>query len=255
MIGQRTRMVRLIFPVILVGFILVPYLSWAEEKVTFAFFARGWPPFEMVVDGEPKGAAVDLFKALMPKDIDAVVEMMPAPRIFLKIQGKPVFGRLTAKTWMGPEFNCLWSDPVITINSVLYSSANKPVDYSGLESLKGLTIGCVKNYVYPEIEKLFKEDEAVRYDVNDDILLLRMVKAGRVDVAVFDDISAAWMVSKASGMTAADFHVAKKLLGRVDLRFAFNRDESWKKRLPALNRTIRKRRVDGTIDEIMVRYK
>ncbi len=255
LIGLRATIFQSIPLILLMALIFSPSAGSAEEKVTFAFFARGWPPFEMVVDGEPRGAAVDLFNALMPNNVDAVVEMMPAPRLVLKNSGKPMFVRLTARKWMGPKYNCLWSVPVVAIRTVLYSSAQKPVEYSGADSLKGLTIGCIKNYAYPEVQSLFDEQKAIRYDVNNETLLLRMVKAGRVDVAVLADVSAAWMVRGTKGLTAADFYVAKQALAFVELQFAFNLDESWQKQMPTLNDTIRKRQADGTIDGIMARYK
>ena len=45
----------------------------AGDTVTFALFTRGWPPFEMVVDGEARGAALDIFRVSMPKGTETKV--------------------------------------------------------------------------------------------------------------------------------------------------------------------------------------
>lgn len=235
--------------------ILVPGISFAQDKVIFALFTRGWAPFEFVADGNPYGAAVELHKALMPDGVEAVVDMMPAPRSVLRIPGNPIYTRIECRKWVDDPSKYLWSDTVLTVNNVLYSPASKPVSYAGEESLYGLTIGCIKNYFYPEVQSLFDSGKATRYDVNGDILLLRMLKEGRVDAAVFDDVTAAWLIHQASDLTLEDYHVAEKSLGRADLQFVFNKNTEWQKRLPELNRKIQAKREDGTIDEIMSRYR
>ncbi|MBG0789262.1 MAG: ABC transporter substrate-binding protein [Desulfovibrionaceae bacterium] len=236
--------------------LLVPSGVEATESVTLAVFSREWAPFEMVVDGRAGGASLDLFKALMPDGVALAVETLPAPRSVLHQRGAPVYARLEAKGWWTRDADkYLWSNPVVSLESVLYSPAGKPVEYVNEESLYNLRIGCIRNYVYPEVQNLFVSGKAERYDVNDDILLLRMLKAGRVDVAVFDSISAAWLIRQTPDMRAADFHVAEKPLGVAHLRFVFNMDENWKRRLPEINAKIRAGRADGTIDRILKQYR
>lgn len=227
----------------------------AEEKITFALFTREWPPFEMVTDGQPRGAAVDLFLAVMPEEVTSSVEMMPAPRSVLHKPGKPVYARLECRDWMASPSGYLWTDTVITVKSVLYSPSGKPLRYKGLSSLHGKTIGCVKNYTYPEVQPLFDSGKAVRYDVNDDLLLLRMVAAARVDVAIFDDVSAAWMIRQSSTLRSEDYHVSAMPLGSSELRFVFNKDEDWAKLIPRINKKIHEKQADGTLAGIMARYR
>ena len=246
----------LLFQIILLSLLLVNGVALAGEKVTFAAFSREWEPFEMVVDSKPEGAAIDLFRALMPEGVELAVDLMPAPRSVLHVQGAPVYCRLESRNWWTRNANdYLWSEPVLTLKNVLYSSARKPVEFEGLASLHGLRIGCVRNYVYPDIQPLFESGDLERYDVNDDLLLLRMLKAGRVDVAIFDDISAIWMVSKDDGLNQDDFYVSQNPVGIANLRFVFNRDSDWKRRMPELNRNIRTKREDGTVDRILERYR
>lgn len=240
---------------ILLAVVTFPVDSPAGDRVTFSFFSRGWPPFEMLVEDRPEGAAVDLFKALMPPDVEAVMELVPAPRNKLREQTGPVYARLESRQWIKDPGSFLWSDPVVAVDTVLYSSKDHPREYDGEDSLYGLTVGCIKGFIYPAVEHVFASGRAVRYDVNDDLILLRMLKAGRVDAALFDDISVRWILKKTGEMDCDDFYVARNPVSSENLRFFFNRNPEWRKRLPEINARIRQKRSDGDIEAIMSRYR
>jgi polar amino acid transport system substrate-binding protein len=104
------------------------------------------------------------------------------------------------------------------------------------------------------VEPLFKSGKALRYDVNSDVVLLRMLKAGRVDVALFDEYTARWIIHSSREMSMDDFYVAGRELGSAQLRFAFNRHPGWASRLPEVNERIRANRETGVYDAIMARY-
>ncbi|MGE4422690.1 MAG: substrate-binding periplasmic protein [Pseudodesulfovibrio sp.] len=242
--------------------VLLPVLAWAclarpvlaGDSVTFALFTRGWPPFEMVVNGEPRGAALDIFRVSMPVGVETLVLMLPASRSVLRTPGDRVYTRLECREWMGDAGLYLWSDPVLKLRTVLLSRRNRPVEYTGEPSLYNLTIGCIKSYSYPEVEPLFKKGKAFRYDVNSDVVLLRMLKAGRVDVALFDEYTARWIIRRSPELSMADFHVSKRELGSSQLRFAFNRHPGWESRLDEINERIRTNREAGVYAEIMDHY-
>lgn len=228
---------------------------YAEESVTFSLFSRQWPPFEMMDDTIPFGAALDLFHEIMPPGLKRKVIALPGARTVLHPMTGPVYTRLESKKWMGKTYSYWWSDVVLSLNTVLMSPKDNPREYVGDASLKGLTIGCIRNYTYPSVEPLFESGEAVRYDVNSDLVLLRMVKAGRVDAVVFDAISADWIIRNTPDLKQEEFHIARQPLDTADLQFAFNFIPGFDKWLPEINERIRRKRADGTIQRIMDRYK
>jgi len=236
-------------------FIFTPALSGAGEPLSFALFARGWTPFEMMDEGEPYGLAVDLFYEVLPDDLEKKVVPMTGPRKSLHAMTKPMFTRLEAQKWMPKSYGYWWSEPVISLTNVLYSSVVKPRKFTDQSSLSGLTIGCIRNYFYPVAQPLFDNGKAVRYDVNSDVVLLRMVKAGRVDAAIFDAISAKWLIKNTPDLNSDDFYVAATPVDSVDLRFVFNLVPEWEKRLPEINERIRQKREDGTIDKLESKYR
>lgn len=247
---------RILAVIILVLTIISPGVSVAEgEKVTFALFSRSWPPFEMVVEGEPFGAAQDIIRQVMPSDVKYSVEPMPAPRKALYQTDGPVYVRMEANEWMERRSDCLWSAPVMELGSYLYSPVGAPIEYTGPESLEGKVIGCIKNYTYPAVQALFESGKAQRYDVNSDQVLLRMLKAGRIDAIVMDSIVVDWVIRKTPGVEQSDFHAASQPVDVVDLRLVFSRNPGWEQRLSEVNDLIEKKRRDGTLDRIMSSYR
>ncbi|WP_158947031.1 substrate-binding periplasmic protein [Pseudodesulfovibrio cashew] len=247
-------------PILFLATLLATFLALStpllagEETVTFAFFPRGWPPFEMTKDGEMRGAALDIFQAIMPREMKKDIEPIPKPRTLLHSPSDKVYTRMEAKGWMPEGFDYWWSAPVLKISDVLYSRADAPFEYHGPESLAGKTIGCVRNYTYPKVEALFTTGKAHRYDVNHDILLLRMVKAGRVDAAILDDITAKWMIRNSEDFSPEDFHVAAMPVDSSELRFVFNRVAGWDRWLPSINARIRALRDNGGLRRILNKY-
>lgn len=237
--------------------VISPMLAQAgNQEVIYALFSRGWPPFEMVVQGEPQGLVKDLFNAAMPEGLRLSVLAAPAPRKLLYQVEDIVYVRLEAQEWMSKSKRdrCLWSDPVFSLETVLYSSADAPLDYAGPESLKGKTVGCIKNYTYPKLEPAFKDGTIKRYDVNNNQVLFRMLNAGRIDAIVMDSVEAKWVIRTIDDVTATDFHVAANPVDVVDLRFAFSKSPGWEKRLPDVNRRISKLRKSGTFKDILNQY-
>jgi len=232
-----------------------PHTAAAEEEsVIFSGFARGWAPYEMVSDAQVHGIAVDIFKAVMPEGVHAHIEPSTKPRAKLYSNKSPIYTRLEGKEWMAGQNHFLWSDPVMHMSDALISPATSPMEYRGPGSLEGKTIACIRNYQYPTLKTLFKNKLATRYDVNKDVILLRMVKAGRVDAAVLDLRTAYWLIQKTPDLEASDFWVSATPVDSVALRFVFNPVPSWEKHLPEINKHIQRIQSDGTLSTILSKY-
>lgn len=233
----------------------LPRTVSAQDTIAFALFSRGWEPYEIVNERGGPGIAVDLFRAVMPEDVSTTVDPGNKPRARFNLGGDPIqYTRLEAPEWMQGKPGLLWSAPVMAQEDVLISPAGSPLEYTGIAGLHGKQIGCIRNYRYPSIEPLFSKGDAYRYDVNKDILLLRMVKAGRVDCAVLDRRTTYWMIRNNDDLTAADFHIAATPVDSVDLHFVFKPGLGWEAKLPLVNDRIRQIREDGTLERILHKY-
>jgi len=235
---------------------LWPVHSHADgEKVTFVEFSRGWPPFEMDAHGRPGGAAVDMLKAVMPSDIIIDEMISPTPRKYLRIEDEGVYTRLEAKEWGDTLNMCLWTTPVLEVSTRLYSLKKRPFEFTVLDGLTGKTIGCIKHYYYPTVQPFFDTGRATRYDTNSVSLLLRMLKAGRVDCVIIDEAEAEWLIRTLPEFNASDFHAASTPIEVAKLRFAFSNTPGWSERMPEINANIERARKEGVIDRIMENYR
>ncbi|SOB59228.1 Extracellular solute-binding protein family 3 [Pseudodesulfovibrio profundus] len=242
-------------PLLVLMMLVAPHVAMAEGRtVTLGYFARGWAPYEILTDAAPSGIAVDLFEEVLPDSITRNVDLYSKPRELLLSNEAPIYTRLEAIEWVPKPDRFLWSDPILREDSIIISSARTPLIYSGLESLEGKTIGCISNYSYPVIEPLFLQGKAIRYDVNKDILLLRMVKQGRVDGVAINKRTALWLMKTTPSMSREDFHFAEKPLSSVWLRFVFNHVTGWENCLSVVNRKIQAIRENGTLDQILSKY-
>ncbi len=208
----------------------------------------------MVVDGEPQGAAPKFLAAVLPKGVRMKVLPYPAARLYLYPPKGPVHVRLEAKEWMSPKHDLLWSVPVMKSLNVLYSPAQRPLEFTGIDCLEGKVIGCIKNYFYPAVQPLFDEGRATRYNVNGMQPLMRMLKAGRIDAAVLDQSTARWYIASQAELTPDNFHVASNPVDSVDLRFVFNNIPQWEARLPELNANIERAREQGVFQRILSQF-
>ena len=247
--------IKIVSNLIIMILLLAPAVWADDQKITYALFSREWPPLEMTEGGDHSGLALDLLQAILPDGIEMAVDVMPAPRVRLYSAESGVYTRLEAKEWMRDDVDVLWSDPVLPMVTALYSSSGRPVEYDGAESLHGKVIGCIRNYTYPAFEDLFRTGKATRYDVNCEEVLLRMLNAERVDVIGVDLIGINWVIRNAEGVEHEDLHKADNPVSVVDLRFAFNRVEGWKERLPEINANIQRIRTDGTLELLLEKYK
>lgn len=223
--------------------------------MTLSLFSRGWAPYEMMDGKHPSGIGLDIFNAVMSEQFKAEVELFNKPRLNLYTQRGPVYTRLEAKEWLRKEYDYWFSAPVMPLSDIIISPASNPFEFTTPSSLEGQTVGCIRNYFYPKAAPLFKTKKATRYDVNKDIVILRMVKAGRVDVGILDYRTALWLIRNTEDLKLEDFHIATTPLDSVDLRFVFNKVESWEQHLPAINARIKEIQQNGALEKILSKYK
>lgn len=249
-------MIRHLLPTLLFLLSLTaPYVVMAEGRtVTLSVFARGWAPFEIVNGEAPSGIAVDIFNQIIPDSINKNVDYYSKPRQLLANDNAPIYSRLEAMEWVPDPERFLWSDPILREDSIIISPARAPLRYTGPKSLEGTTLGCIGNYTYHTIEPLFEQGKAVRYDVNKDILLLRMVKSGRVDGAAINKRTALWLLKTTPTLSREDFHFSEQPISTVWLRFAFNHIKEWDACLSFVNQRIQAIREDGTLEAILSKY-
>lgn len=147
----------------------------------------------------------------------------------------------------------LYSDPIGVGPLVFVERKAAPVTWTSYDSLKGKTIGVVKDYVNTEeLDAKIASKALTGSEAPDDVKNLQKLAAGRVDVAVID-VNVFHYLAKndpAIKAVAAQLQVNAKVLEDKKLYVCFKKNAAGEKALKAFNAGLKK----VNIDEVMRKY-
>lgn len=160
---------------------------------------HGFAPY--VVE-EKAGLTFDLADYLTRKSGGAytfTVQVMPRKRLDEELAGaKPVVVPWVSPAWFGDAdmAKYKWSGAVMQDANAVLSPKAKPVEFSGPDSLSGLKLGGVSGHKYAGIDPLVESGKVTREDANSELINLKKVAAGRVDVTLMAESGARYMAKK-----------------------------------------------------------
>lgn len=165
----------------------------AADVTLYSYHAE--PPF---VTGEGKGLTYELAEFLGKKTGNKFeVKVLPRARVDQAVQ-QPDFKDVVV--WVFPAWfkdkdktTYLWSDAVFADDNIVVSSLAKKVEYSGPESLKGMSFGGVLGHKYAGIDDIVAAGGIERSDANNEETNLKKVASGRVDATLLPRSSATYL--------------------------------------------------------------
>ena len=153
-----------------------------------------WYPFSYEDDqGQPSGIAVDVVRQVMLKTgLQVEFVFYPANRLNLLLDE----GRLDLNYADSPEWNSadaaerfIYSKPYLTIREHLYFLKEHPGRNQPLEHLRGLRIGVIRGYSYPQLATAMSSGRLTKVEASEDKALLELLLLGRVDgIAMVEDV-------------------------------------------------------------------
>ena len=147
--------------------------------------------------------------------------------------------------WIDGEFN--WSNPVIPNQGIVVARAGTP-EVQSIAELAGKPIGTVIGYRYPDFEQVL-EQHFVREDAPTMALNLRKLEHGRMDYAITEQTTLAYYLRQ-----AANPRLAQVLrFTSFKAQCAFSKHS--KVPFPDIERAIDALVADGTVDNILARYR
>ncbi len=176
-------------PQLMMAFIcLFSIATWSSEpKVIEVLSYYEVPPFK-VAEGE--GLSFELVAMLntaAPEDINFKLKHMPRNRInqTLKFQ-EPVIVLLVNPAWFGDKTQTryYWSNSLFKDGNDVVSRISDPIEYQGVESLKGKRMGALLGRKYGPVDKAVAAGDIIREDVNDLGRNLLKLQAGRIDFTI-----------------------------------------------------------------------
>jgi len=147
------------------------------------------------------------------------------------------------------------SDPYISGPLVLCSRKGANIKYKTLRDLSSYTIGVVRGYVNtPEFDKAdyLKKDE-----VNNDLLNLKKLLKGRVDLILIDKYLALFYLKNTPSIDGAlsSVEFLSPALEEKSLHIMFSKAVmNYEKKVKDFNRGLQEIKADGTVEKILIKY-
>ena len=176
-------------PRLMIAFIyLFSIPTWSNEPQNVEVLSYyEVPPFK-VSEGEGLSfELVAMLNAVAPRNISFELKHIPRNRInqALKIQ-QPVIVLLVNPAWFGDKTQTRyhWTDSLFEDGNDVVSRVLDPIDYQGIESLKGKRMGALLGRKYGPVDKAVAAGEIIREDVNDLGRNLLKLRAGHIDFTI-----------------------------------------------------------------------
>ncbi|WP_020410942.1 substrate-binding periplasmic protein [Hahella ganghwensis] len=182
---------------------------------------HSWPPF-IGRDLQKEGLATEIVRqAFKTQGYKFQMKWLPWKRA---IEGvSELKYDLVPGAWYTDERNkeFYFSDPYLSNRIVFIKRVDDPFEYDGLTSLKGKTIGTIKEYGYLEsfmTADTFSRKEARRLYIN----LLRLSQS-KIDLAIEDEIVARSIIREQASSLKDDITYTQNALSTNDLHLIVSR--------------------------------
>ena len=153
-----------------------------------------WRPFSYSDEQQNlQGIAVDITRQILEKaGIKTRFVSYPVNRLQAMLDKEQLdLSYAESKNWQAPEVTerYVFSVPYLKVREYLYFAKDHPARDRPVETLQNLTIGMVRGYSYPRLEPGFEAGRLMKLETSQDLALLELLQAGRVDaVAMVDDL-------------------------------------------------------------------
>jgi len=226
--------------------------SWAQNK-TINLVADSWPPFSDK-NSPSGGLSVEIAKeALKERGYSIRVHFVPWPRALQEIASGA--SDVLPEVWLthsNREFlHC--SEPYAYNDLKFIKKKGSDFEYQGLDSLKGKTVGVVRDYGYTDefdMSTVFKKE-----GVTDQILNIKKLLAGRIDLAIDDPVVVERLVKSESEDLFKEIEFTKNSLALVPLYFCAGKSSGKNKEIVTdFNSGLERMKNDGTYDRLLKKY-
>ncbi len=239
----------------LLAFSLVVVLTASAADETVAVATLYWEPY--ITTNSPDGGPATLIvkTAFQRGGLNSEIKIMPWVNAIEKSQSGEYHAIFPAYYSVERDRKYLISNPILCSPVVLLARASDDIQYSGLASLEPYRIGVVAGYANAEAFDDAKQLNKVTNKSDLDNLI--KLKAGDVDLAVFDKLVAVALLHQHSDILGdfEDYHFLSPTLGNRDMYVMFPKClPDSKMRMNRFNKGLEKMRQDGTIETIIRKH-
>ncbi len=157
---------------------------------------------------------------------------------------------ITNPAWLSNSDKLQWSEPLFIEKDILVVNSKNKADYRSLADLRGLIIGTIRGYKYPNLQPYFDKEYFIRYDVSNLTVNFIRLALQRVDALVDADILINYHLKKSKNVDT--YRVLPLLISEQNIQAALSPQAPIS--ITQLNQVIEKLKKEGVIEAILEKY-
>mgnify|MGYP001627777341 CR=1 FL=1 len=214
----------------------------------------GYPPYLIVSeDHEYSGIAYDVVTRIADR-MGYRVEAHEIPR--KRVDGLLLDGLIDAtpraREWTEEPEKFLFTDTIVPVREVFFSTADSDFQYRGELSLRGITLVTPLGYKYPQLQPLFDSGAVKRYEVSQDRDIFTFLLFGRgIDAGVADMTVGQWIIRQNDWR--GKFKHSEQAISEFGYRLMVR--PGWTSFVEAFNKRFEQMKASGELEEILDQYR
>lgn len=228
--------------------------SQTDERVfRFNVSPNGYPPYLITEDDKQSGIMWDVVVLIAERlDYRVVAEKIPRKRVDQMLMEGYIDGTTRAMEWTDNPEDFVFTDPVVSIEEVLFVPNDSQLQFEVPEDLLSKTLVTHLGYHYPPLEPYFESGDIKRFDVSRDRDMFQYVLHGDdLDAAIADRLVGKWILLN-EGLQN-QFRTTSAKLSEYGFRLMLRKD--WAPFARSFNRELRALKESGRLDEILSNYR
>lgn len=232
---------------LMIALIVITGVAHARRGVTVA--SGDWAPYQgdTLPGGGPAGVIVA--EAFASQGWEVTFEYLPWARGLTLAQQARNDGTFLYGYSEERDETFLYSDPIITLDTVIFYRKDRPIDWTTPEDLKRYTLGAVLEYNYGFI----RESDGFTLDrISDPVGNFRKLAGGRVD-GVLEELLVGWDLAERAGV-ADRIAYHPKAIDSEPFHFIVSRSHPDAERIiSTFNEGLSALRASGRLEEVLSR--
>lgn len=229
-----------------IGLLVCCFLVTDLKAEPLRAVADPWPPYVSPTMPDQGLATRIVREALRRQGFELELDFVPWARALRMVRGGEA-DLLVAAWWTKERAAYLQYSEPYAINDVRFiKRSGDPFEYAGLESLTGKRVGVIRNYGYNDA--FYNADNYQRVENVDLLVNIRMLLAGRIDLAVEDKLVATTILTQSAPELLGEIAFSENSLIVKKLQLATSRNHPRHRQIiAAFNAGLASMRADGTL--------
>lgn len=152
--------------------------------------------------------------------------------------------------WLDNSDKLQWSETVFIERDIIVTRATNNQKYRKIEDLKGMIIGTIRGFSYPNLQPFFDKEYFIRYDVSNLQVNFIRLELDRIDALVDADVAINYHLL--TNKNDKDFRVSPLVVSKHNIQAALSPNSPVS--IHDFNKALNKLKEQGVIAAILKKY-